>query len=52
MMEDPMRKGEMLDPVLTNKKGLVRDLNVGRPLATVNPAPGFQNPVRREQNDH
>lgn len=46
-----MRKGELVNPVLTNKEGLVGDVKVGRLLATVHTAPGFQNPVRREQNN-
>lgn len=46
-----MRKGELLNPILTNKEGLVGDMKVGRALSTVNNAPGFQNPVRREQDN-
>lgn len=51
VMENPMRKGELLNPILTNKEGLVGDMKVGRALSTVNNAPGFQNPVRREQDN-
>lgn len=47
-----MRKGELLDPMLTNKEGLVGDVKVGRALATANTALGFQNPVRREKNNN
>lgn len=52
VMEDPMMKCELLDPILTNEEGLVGDAKVGRALTTANTAPGFQNPVRREQNNN
>lgn len=51
VMENSVRKGELLSSILTNKEGLVGDMKVGSALATVNKAPAFQNLVRRQQDN-